>query len=738
MLALFTVTAFLGAVLTFLLEPLVAKMVLPLFGGAPSVWNTCVLFFQAALLAGYGYSHLIASAARLRTLTLVHIGVMAIPLGLLPIEIGADWAARPGVSPVLWQLLLLLATAGLPFVVVSASAPLLQRWFSTTQHERASDPYFLYAASNLGSLLALLAYPLALEPLFDLPLLSEFWTAGYAALAVLFSLCALAARKAKVVEGKCETAEPNPPLPVLTRLRWLTLAFVPSSLMLSVTTHISTDIAAAPLLWVIPLAIYLATFVLAFARRRVFSVAVAERVMPLAVILIAITLLAEGLELPAWAALPLHLGGLLVIALACHGQLADSRPHIGHLTGYYFWIAGGGLAGGVFNALIAPALFDSVAEYPLGLVLACLLRHPPRTAQNGLPETARQFLRKDLLPSALLGLAAALLMWISPGFGLGAGPESVALALGIPALACYLLLMRPVRFALGVAALFAAGASVSRTPDSLLFAQRTYYGIHRVRGDEKYRRLYHGKTLHGIQNLSPAGSPEPLAYYHRDGPAGGLFRVLEAGGWPTRQVGVVGLGAGALAAYGRPGQRWTFYELDPTVLYLARDSRYFTYWRDAEAGLRPVVGDARISLARETGARFDLLVLDAFSSDAVPVHLLTREALKLYRQRLNPQGALAFHISNRFLDLESVVATLARDAGMQALSWADLAVSDEQRRAGRFPSHWVVLTENSDLAAALATSGAWQPPQGKSRGPLWTDRFSNIVAVFRWTGAAPE
>jgi hypothetical protein len=508
--------------------------------------------------------------------------------------------------------------------------------------------------------------------------------------------------------------------------------------MLSVTTHISTDIAAAPLLWVIPLGLYLATFILAFARRRVFSVAAVERVMPLAVILIAITLLAEGLELPAWAAFPLHLGGLLLMTLACHGQLADLRPPVAHLTEYYFWIAGGGLAGGVFNALLAPAIFNGVAEYPIGLVLACLLRRPPKTAREGLPSTTGELLLKDALPGAMLGVAAALSMWISPGFGLGTGPEPVALALGAPALVCYLFLMRPVRFALGVAALFAAGASVSRAPDSVLFAKRTYYGIHRVRGGGHIRHLYHGKTLHGIQNLSPAESPEPLAYYHRDGPAGALFRVLEAGGWPIRNVGVVGLGVGSLAAYGRPGQHWTFYELDPTVLYLARDSRYFTFWRDSEAELRPVVGDARISLARETEARFDLLVLDAFSSDAVPVHLLTREAIKLYRRRLNSQGVLALHISNRFLDLESVVSALAHDAGMQALSWADLAVSDEQRRAGRLPSHWMVLTDEPGVAAALSAAGGWRYVEGATDGPLWTDGFSNVVGVFRWTGGAQE
>lgn len=738
MIALYAVTTFLGAALTFLLQPLVAKQVLPLFGGAPSVWNTCVLFFQAGLLAGYGYAHAVASSTRLRSQILVHLCLMAAALAVLPIGIAGEWAPGVGDTPVLRQLWLLLATAGLPFFVVAATTPMAQRWFSVTGHGGARDPYFLYAASNLGSLIALLAFPLVLEAAFDLSRLSRLWTLGYVALLVLIAGCAAVARRSAPSQEPRPGDERSEALPTRVRLRWIALAFVPSSLMLSVTSHLSQDIAAVPLLWVVPLALYLATYILAFSRRRLFSVARIERVLPLVAILLAMSLLAEGLELPAWASFPLHLGGFVWIALACHGQLADLRPHVSRLTEYYVWLAVGGLAGGIFNALVAPALFSGAAEYPTGLVMACLLRRPPAGADENEPLGARDLLLKDVLPAGLLGLGAFALMRAAPALGLGGGRAAVGLTLGVPALAGYLLLARPVRFALALASLFVAGdlAAVSRS--DVLFASRTYYGQHRVQREGDFHQLYHGQTLHGIQSTRAGASREPLAYYHRTGPAGSLFGALESRGRRPTRVGVVGLGVGSLAAYGRSGQRWTFYELDPTVVFLARESGTFTFWRDSRAELRAVIGDARVSLARETDARFDLLILDAFSSDAIPVHLLTREALELYRRRLAPGGTLAFHISNRFLDLETVLGSLAGAAGMQAVGWADLVLSSAQRDAGKLPSHWVVLSTAPGLMRLLSASGGWKPLAGGPDGPVWTDRFSNVLAVLRWREAALE
>jgi hypothetical protein len=502
--------------------------------------------------------------------------------------------------------------------------------------------------------------------------------------------------------------------------------------MLSVTTHLSTDVASAPLLWVLPLGLYLLTYILAFARRRRFRVASLERSMPLIVLLLAIVLITEGLEPPPWLLFPLHLGGLFVISLACHGQMADLRPPVAWLTQYYWWVALGGLAGGVFNALVAPAFFTGVVEYPLVLVLACLLRRPPEGSGGGWPGNWRELMRRDTVPALGLGLTVWVLMRAAAELGLGTGPATIALTLGAPVVVAYLFLMRPVRFALAVGALFLAADAGLRSESDLVFASRTYYGIHRVRREGTWMRLYHGPTLHGIQNVDPAARGEPLAYYHRTGPAGSLFRMLEQTGRTPERVGVVGAGVGALAAYGRSGQRWTFYELDPAVVFLARESGLFTFWKDSAAILRMVVGDARMTMAEERPEPYDLLVLDAFSSDAVPAHLLTREALQLYRGRLADNGVLAFHISNRFLDLESVVEGLAHDAGLEALSRADLVLSSAERDAGKLPSHWVVLSRDSGLMEALRSSGGWRALESRGGGVLWTDRFSNLLGVFRW------
>lgn len=735
MILLFSLATFVGAFLTFLLEVQVAKMILPFFGGTPSVWNTCVLFFQAILLAGYGYSHLLGSGGRWRRGVVAHVALVGVALAVLPVRVGAHWAPPADAVPVLWQIGLLLATTGLPFFAVSATTPLVQRWLSRTGHPAGKDPYHLYAASNLGSLLALLAYPVAIEPLFDLERVSLLWIGGYVLLLLLLGACGvIAVWPGRGEGGSVHMEEGGGDLPRGIRWKWLALAFVPSSLMLSVTTHLSTDVASAPLLWVVPLALYLLTFVLAFARRRLFRSAPLERSMPLVVLLLAIVLAAEGLEPPPWLLLALHLGGLFVISLACHGQMAELRPPVSGLTEYYCWVALGGLAGGLFNALVAPALFDGVVEYPVALVLACLLRRPPSDVAQGWPATVADLLRRDAAPAVALGLLVLGLREAAPLLGFDPGPGALGLTLGAPVVACYLLLMRPVRFALALAALFLAAGWGPSSEQGVTFTERTYYGMHRVCQDARWTRLYHGPTLHGIQGRDPSSRGEPLAYYHRSGPVGSLFRVLEAQGRSPTRVAVIGAGVGTLAAYGRPGQEWTFFELDPSVIRLAKDPAYFTFWRDSAARLRDVPGDARLSLARESGDPYDLIVVDAFGSDAVPTHLLTREALELYQSRLVGDGVIAFHISNRFLDLEAVVAGLARDAGIEGASRADLVLPAALRDAGKLPSQWVVLSKDARWMAALRASGGWGPLGASGRQVLWTDGFSNLIRVFRWSG----
>jgi len=740
MLPLYLVATLTGAVLTFVLQPFVAKLILPLFGGAPAVWNTSVLFFQVVLLAGYGYAYLLTTNLGPRRGAALHLAVAILPLAVLPVEIGVEWAPTSATSPLAWQLWLLTATVGPPFFVATSTAPLLQRWFSITPHAAAADPYFLYAASNFGSLIGLFAYPLLLEPTASLPTIARGWVAGYVLLVALVAGCAAHANRNAVPASRADPASrrdspsSNHAITATTRVRWLALAFVPSSLMLAVTTYLSTDIAAAPLLWVVPLALYLVSFVFAFARRR-FAVAPLERVMPLFVILVAVSLLARGLEPPPWAMFVVHLGGLLLIATALHGQLADRRPPVEHLTEYYFWIAAGGAAGGAFNALVAPLLFTNPIEYPLILVAACLLRRPPRDAPAGaLPATGRDLLRHDALPAAAVGMGAfALAAVANPATGADISPLAIGLALGVPALASYLLLMRPVRFALAIAALFVSGDLSPRAGDRL-FAERTYYGVHTVRRIGEQHHLIHGKTLHGIQDTRPEAAAVPLAYYHGSGPAGGVFAAFRDAKAGPLEVGVVGLGVGSLAAYARAGDRWTFYELDPTVVYLARESGLFTYWRDAAAELEVVLGDARLSLAAREGPPFDLLVLDAFSSDSVPVHLLTREALRLYRGRLRPGGVIAVHISNRFLDLASVVGAVATDARLEAVVWEDTAITFAQRDEGKLPSQWVVVTDNEEFLRRLAVTAPWRPID--SDVAPWTDAFSNIASALRWSGAS--
>jgi hypothetical protein len=741
-LALYVLATFVAATLTFLLQPFVAKLILPLFGGTPSVWNTSVLFFQALLLAAYAYAAAMTSGTRPLRAAAMHVVAMALVVLALPVHIDASWAPPPTAPPLLWQSWLLLATIGAPFFMVAASAPLLQRWLSLTGHRAAGDPYFLYAASNLGSLMVLLAYPLAVEPTLDLPAISRFWTAGYVLLLALIAACAVGLRDRRLEHAaNDDTTADLPPLGLPLQLRWAALAAVPSSLMLSVTTYISTDIAAAPLLWVVPLALYLLTYVVAFAPRRLVPARSLERLMPLAIVLLAITLLARGLEPPPWLMLALHIGGLVVISLACHSQLAELRPPVRRLTRYYLWIAGGGLVGGMFNALLAPALFTGVAEYPIALIAACLLRRAPLAAPaDVLPGSARALLLRDVAPAACLALGAYALALLVPRLGPNAGGSTgaVALALGAPAVAAYFFLMRPIRFALAIGALFFVAGVAVDAGDPQLFARRTYYGIHRVEQSGELRRLYHGRTQHGIERTRPYARSEPLAYYHRSGPVGSLFRALDARGDEPLRVAVIGLGVGTLAAYARPGEHWTFYELDPTVLYVARDSGLFTYWRDSAGRLDATLGDARIRLAEQSDVRYDLLVLDAFGADAIPVHLLTREALALYRQRLRSKGALAIHISNRYLDLEGVVQALAVDAGMRSLAWSDLSLSAAQRAEGKLPSHWVVLSTDSALIERLAASDPWRHLSVDTTTEVWSDQFSDLLRVVRWRGSPEE
>ena len=721
---LFAVTSFLSSALIFLVEPMFGKMVLPLLGGTPAVWNTCLVFFQAALLAGYGYAHLTTRALTLRQQTIAHGALLVLASIALPVAVPADWTPPVESTPVLWLLLALTVGLGAPFLMVSASAPLLQKWFAGTDHPAAKDPYFLYSASNIGSILALLAYPLVIEPAWPLSHQSSMWTVGY----ILFTLLTLACAAMSLRRAASITAtdadphdERATPTTWAQRGDWLVRSLVPSSLLLGVTTYLSADIASVPLLWTVPLTLYLLSFVLAFAP---------APLVPHAFVARATALFASALMLfmacdvggPIALIIPLHLITFFLCALHLHTTLAESRPHTRHLTEFYLWIAVGGVLGGIVNTFAAPLLFTGIVEYPAALAAACLLlRWGPDRGDSRIS-------RADLmLPVAVAVVTAAITYVVSRHVA----QLTVAIGSLAPlAVWCFSFSRRPLRFALALGMMLMAMKASAPSAGGLLQADRTFFGVLRVRARMPGPRhvLMHGNTIHGEQNLDAARRSEPLTYYHRSGPIGQLLATVSAR-LQNARVGVVGLGAGSLAAYARPGQRWTFYEIDPAVVRIARDPALFTYLRDCGTACDVVLGDARLSLSRAHDATYGLIVLDAFSSDAIPVHLMTREALDLYLRRLEEGGVLAFHISNRHLHLRPVLSALAAERGLSAIVRRDNRHVDDADH-DQLPSEWFLMARSAAAFGDLVADPRWDRPAASSQTRIWTDDYSDILAVL--------
>jgi hypothetical protein len=718
---IFSASLFVSAFLLFLVQPMFAKMVLPLLGGSPSVWTTCVLFFQTGLLVGYAYAHLITKRLAIRWQATVHAAVVVVPMAILPFALPSTPSEGHLVSsqPSFWLLSVLASTVGLPFFALSATAPLLQRWFSAVRHALAADPYFLYAASNAGSLIALLVYPTLVEPLLSLRTQRIAWAFGYLLVGSLVLLCAVAAWRAAQPSAATEKA-PTPTAQISTadRLRWIFLSFVPSGLMLAVTTFMSTDVAVVPMFWVVPLALYLLTFIIAFGGTTGWLWPVGRRVFPLVLLPLVLMMLIDGGGPPIL--ISLHLLTFAIVALLCHGDLARSRPSVTHLTEFYFWISVGGMLGGVLNSVVAPLLFTSTAEYPLLLVAACvaMARHE---------DFVRVIRRPRLLirpaATAVIALAALIL-----GDALQLEPSQVLPLLGIAAVLCFSVSRDPARFAFGIALMTVVGGfHTGRAWGHVLETNRTFFGIYRVSEDQQRGlvTLLHGTTVHGRQALGSI-VPEPLTYYHRQSPIGRVFSARAER--PPLSVGVVGLGVGSLAAYAAPGAQWTFYEIDPVVERIAREREYFRFLERCGRACRVTIGDARLSLERSP-ASHDIIILDAFSSDAIPLHLLTLEAVRVYLSRLRAGGFLAFHISNRHVNLRPALARIARDHRLTALAQTDLPAKDAP--PGSAPSEWVLMAPDPSAFSWLPQDQKWMPVVADER-PSWTDDFSNIWTVLRW------
>ncbi|WP_156679684.1 spermidine synthase [Sphingomonas profundi] len=726
---LFVATILTGSLLLFLVQPMVARMALPRLGGAPAVWNSAMLVYQALLLGGYAYAHALGRLTPGRQ-ALVHVGLMLaaacwLPIGLARIEMPA------GVTPALWVPWLLSLSIGPLFFVVAAQAPLIQRWFAL--RFPGANPYSLYAASNLGSFGGLLAYPLLVEPTLTVAHQSLLWTLGYAALVALVLACCATRRTTghqPDLAGDAVAASPPPSL--RDRARWVALAAVPSGLMLSTTTHLTTDIVAMPLIWVVPLGLYLLSFSVAFAARDRVPLGIA-RTFPVMLVAGAQTAFANAAAYPLLSAAT-NLALLFVVAVTLHREMYRTRPGTAHLTGFYLAMSVGGVVGGLFCALAAPLLFDWAYEHPLLIVAAALLM--PQASLFGWLARLRADPERAARLTRWLGLATGLLALAAGGF-LGGDPSpGIALAIiGLLASAAFVAVGRRALFGLAIVAVMLASGGWQTMLQSFVSGKRvrSYYGIYTVADQaDATRILIHGTTTHGVQRTAPGHERDATSYYAPLSGVGLAMTAAPALFGPSARIGVVGLGAGTLACYARPGQDWRFYEIDPAVVAIARDPRRFTFLSRCTPGVPIEIGDARLSLSRAPAGGLDLLVVDAFSSDSVPMHLLTREALGVYRRALAPGGLLMVHISNRFFDLEPVLAAAARADGLAA-ALRDYTPDARAAKAAAARSIWVALSPDPRTLARLTAGRAdgWRPLVDRPGFRAWSDDYGSVLPVLR-------
>ncbi len=744
--ALFALTVFTSAALVFMVQPMVAKLVLPLLGGSSSVWNTSMAFFQLALLAGYFYAHLLQRIPTVRGQALTHLAALIVAAVALPLRVNGLAGPPSSEHPNLWLLTVLTLSIGAPFAVLSATAPLVQAWHARTVGAAGGkEPYVLYAASNLGSLLALLAYPIAVEPAFTLFGQRMGWSLGYVLFVLIIGVLALAVSRARAQAAERAAPAATPAPSWRQRLIWVALAAIPSSLMLGVTTYITTDIASAPFLWVLPLALYLGTFIIAFQERPAISPE--------------LTLTLQGAALAACVALLpfratffglllfVHLSAFFLTALMCHQRLVAQRPDPAHLTEFYLCLSLGGVVGGGFNAFLAPVLFSDVWEYPLILALSCLAR--PWGSLHKVPISTWVMF--------VLGVVAAILTPVAVTFAgnhvttqsvVGAFDQSELFDMGmktllILAVICAFMIRRYALFFFAIIAILSYASEVTADRTDTRASWRSFFGV--LKRSETYvpniggpvKMLAHGTTLHGAQAQADAYRCRPMVYYTPRTPIGQVFTTKSAERADLR-IGAVGLGTGSVAAYTRPGDHLTFFEIDPLVVKVSTDPKNFTYTTECAKGrVDYVIGDARLTVAKQPDSTFDILLIDAFSSDSVPAHLLTVEAVKGYLKKLKPDGILILHLSNRNLDLLGPAQAVARASGGQGLI--------QNYRPGKDPEgSWesaedaVIVARDREALEAYVRSGKWRTVDPFLTRP-WTDDYTNLAGSLyanlkgRWT-----
>ncbi|MEX2127402.1 MAG: fused MFS/spermidine synthase [Xanthobacteraceae bacterium] len=725
-LGVYGVAIFLSAGLLFAVQPLFAKIVLPALGGAPSVWSVALVFFQAALLGGYLYAHLLTLYLPGRQSVIIHLLVMLAATLALPLGIAGGWGRPPTQGAEFWLMGLFTVSIGLPFFAISANAPLLQAWFARTGHPSAKDPYFLYAASNVGSFLALLSYPFLVEPFTRLGEQTSIWSGLFFLLIALIAACGVLlvrSRNVLPLAGKANAQEQAAPT-WRDAARWVALAAVPSAFLIAVTAHISTDIAAAPLLWVVPLALYLLTYVIVFQTKRIIPHELFVSIQPALIALLVALLIFSQLR-DIFAIVAINIAAFFVTAMVCHGELALRRPAARHLTEFYLWVAVGGVTGGIFAGLIAPHIFNWIVEYPL-LIVAGLLCRPglvfPKDERGWLP----------IVAVLLFVMLAVISIRI-----LGVWPEATAFN-GMIAIALFVAVIFLAKDTLRLAGVFGCVLVLIYAylgEGTNVRTVRSFFGVHKIfetsAGDLSVRVLMHGTTIHGGQLISGArlsdGRPATVTYFGPKSPMSLAFEATkENKGGPIR-VGVVGLGTGTVACFVRPEDALHFYEIDQAVVRIALDPRNFEFVASCKPDSRIIVGDARLTLADAPDGQYDLIVMDAFTSDAVPVHLLTREAMALYLKKLAPGGMIVSHVMNRHLELSSVVAGIAAANGLVTRV---MYAGEYDSERYLFGSSVAAVARSEKDFGAMLESGNWKVETPDPEQWVWTDDYSNIVGAL--------
>jgi hypothetical protein len=721
LLPLVSTAIFLSAALLFSVQPMFTKMVLPQFGGAPSVWSVAIVFFQAALLAGYAYAHWLTRYARTNAAAAIHVALMIAACLVLPVSIATAWSRPPPGLEALWLIISCLASIGLPFFALAANGPLLQAWFARSDHPAAANPYFLYVASNLGSVLALLSYPVLIEPFVRLGRQTHYWAVSFYLLLALIAGCAgvmLWRGGIRATTTFNSAADISPTW--RDKVSWAAFAAVPSGLLIAVTAHISIDIAAVPLLWVIPLALYLLSFIIVFARRPIIPHGMIVAVQPLFIIALAAVMVFDPIKTIVWVVC-VHLAVFFVCALMCHGEIARTRPPPQYLTTFYLWISAGGAIGGLTTGLIAPHVFNWVAEYPILIALAALCRPGVMLPREPLWR---------YLVLAALGASAVFLLICTfyPSVFDAATFNRAAVVL---LLACVPFWRAPIPFAAIIASVFLANHTLFEQPETV--SVRSFFGVAKVveSPDGQLRILQHGSTMHGAQRIRAAdgapvtGRPEQLLYYWDGSGIAQAFDAVRAQKRGPIRYAVIGLGTGSLACRAEPQDAVDYYEIDPAIVRIARDPALFSFLAECRPDVPIILGDARLTLAQASDAAYDLIIVDAFSSDAIPIHLLTREAMAIYQAKLKPHGLIVMHVSNRHLELASVVADIAAANGLVTLV-SDSPDSGELSEPYKFGSTVAVVAREREDFGPLARSSDWEVTAPDPKQWVWTDDYSNV------------